>query len=122
MAAAMRCMTLDARDVENMAQASAMRAQLSFAMSVIDGCRGIASEQGGRTTRNAAKILATVGGDAVTKELMRRYAAKQRTSERARIIEAVPAVSEVKQSTQVSVDDATRSTDDARLDDDTTGA
>lgn len=78
----------------NTGAASFAKTQLAAAMHIIDGCLGMAAQGGGGTTRKAAQILAAVGGDAVNKELMRRYAQKARSSERQRIVEAVPAVSE----------------------------
>jgi len=105
-----RILELDVGSLDNIAQSAAMKVQLTAAMHVIDGCLGMAAAGSGGTTRNAAKILAAVGGDAVTRELQRRYAMKQRSSERQRIVEAVPAA--------VSNDDAMQLTaaDDVRDD------
>lgn len=87
-----RILEMDMRDLEANAQSAGLRVQLEAATHVIDGCLGMAAAAGDKQTRNAAKILAAVGGDAVTRELQRRYA--QKRAERQRIVEAVPAVSD----------------------------
>lgn len=78
---------------ESTAASAFSKVQLTAAIYTLDACKGIASESG-KQTRKAAQILASVGGDAINRELMRRYAAKQRSSERQRIVQAVEAVSE----------------------------
>lgn len=109
-----RILTTDMSALDNAAQSAGYKVQLTAAMHVIDGCLSIAAQGGGATTRKAAQILAAVGGDAVNKELMRRAAQRLRSSERQRIVEAVPAKSEadVMQPTAAEADggdDATRS-------------
>jgi hypothetical protein len=103
--AALRRIMDEGHTVESMAQAVALKTQYQAAMSVIDGCLGMGAAGSGGNTRKAAQILAAVGGDAVTRELQRRYAQKARSSERQRIVEAVPAQSEA-QSMQPSAAEA----------------
>lgn len=86
-----RILDQDMTLLESGAQSAGMRVQAELAMRVIDACLGMAGTGERGTTRKAAQILAAVGGDAVNKELMRRYAAKLRTTERSRIVDAVPA-------------------------------
>lgn len=90
-AALRRFLEADMSLLEHNAQSAGYKAQAELAMRVIDGCMGMVGAGEGRGTRSAAKILAAVGGSAVTAELQRRYAAKQRSYERQRFIEAVPA-------------------------------
>lgn len=82
------------------ATASYAKTQAQLAMYVLDKAMGIASH---KQERNRARdVLAQVQTDAVGRAMARRLAQKQR--ERTRIVEAVPAVSDVEQSDTPAAD------------------
>ena len=86
-------LTANPHSYESTAASAFSKVQLTAAIYTLDACKGIAAESG-KQTRKAAQILAAVGGDAINRELMRRYAVKQRSSERQRIVQAVEATSD----------------------------
>lgn len=78
---------------EKGAQSVVWSKQVDLALRILEVCAEMSGDEQ-KDQRSAARILATVGGDAVTRELAKRYALKQRMTERARIVAAVPAHAE----------------------------